>query len=282
MKLYLRLAAWAARILPQPIKKGLYRFQPLARWLRRSLNQAAPQGQVEISIAAGILTGYKMNLDLQTEKDYWLGTYEPELQKAAQDLVKKGMVIYDVGANIGYISLILAHLCGPAGKVYSFEALPANLLRLQGNIVLNQKESIIQIVPKAVIDASRTVSFLAHSSTSMGKALGSAGRLEEYDQEIKVAGIALDDFVYQGKNPVPDLIKMDIEGGEILAIKGMRQLLKEHKPLFFIELHGEKAAHVIWNVLTEAGYELTEMRKDYPKIQSLSQLGWKAYIIAKY
>jgi FkbM family methyltransferase len=281
MKLYLRMAAWAARILPQPLKKELYRFQPLAGWLRRSLNQAAPQGQVEITIAAGLLAGYKMNLDLQTEKDYWLGTYEPELQKAAHDLVKGGMIIYDAGANIGYISLIFAHLCGPAGRVYSFEALPANLLRLQGNITLNQKEAIIQIVPKAVIDTSRAVSFLAHSSTSMGKALGSAGRLEEYDQEIKVAGIALDDFVYQSKNPAPDIIKMDIEGGEILAIDGMRRLLKEHKPLLLIELHGEKAAQVIWNVLTEAGYEIAEMRAGYPKIQSLSQLGWKAYIIAK-
>ena len=61
----------------------------------------------------------------------------------------------------------------------------------------------------------------------------------------------------------------------------MRRLLKEHKPILLIELHGENAAQMIWDVLTEAGYEIAEMRAGYPKIQSLSQLGWKAYIIAK-
>ena len=47
-----------------------------------------------------------MALDLHAEKDYWLGTYEPDLQTAAWQIIKPGMVVYDVGANIGYISLM--------------------------------------------------------------------------------------------------------------------------------------------------------------------------------
>lgn len=281
MNWFLRLAALTARILPQPLKKWLYHFQPLAKSLRRSLNQAAPQGQNEVTIAAGILAGFKMKLDLQTEKDYWLGTYETELQEAASDLVKQGMVIYDVGANIGYISLMMSRLCKSQGEVYSFEALPANLIRLQENITLNQLNTSIHINPNAVVDTTRPVSFLAHSSTSMGKALGSAGRPEAYDQEIKVDGLALDDFVFKNNHPAPDLIKMDIEGGEILAVKGMKRLLGVKKPILLIELHGEEAAREVWKTLSEAGYELFEMKKGYPKVESLSQLSWKAYIIAK-
>ncbi len=281
MKYYLRLAAWAARIFPPAVKNWFYRFPPLAKILRQSLNRAAPGGMSEISIAAGNLVGFTMVLNLQTEKDYWLGTYEAELQAELRELVQKGMVLYDIGANIGYISLMMARLSGKGGKVFSFEALPANLRRLNANISLNNMDSVIQVHSKAVIDKTRPVKFLAHSSTSMGKAVGSAGRAEEYDQEITVEGLSLDDFVYKQKQAAPDIIKMDIEGGEVLAILGMKQLLKECKPILLIELHGEEAARAVWDALTEAKYSIMEMRSGHPVIQSVEQLNWKAYIIAR-
>jgi FkbM family methyltransferase len=281
MKFYLRLAAWAARILPPGVKNWFYRFPPLARILRRSLNRAAPKEMTEVSIAAGNLAGFRMVLNLQTEKDYWLGTYEAELQEALRSQAKPGMVCYDIGANIGYISLMMARLSSPGGEVHSFEALPANLRRLKENISLNGLENVIQVHPRAVIDLTHPVRFLAHSSTSMGKAAGSAGRAEEYDQEIKVEGLALDDFVYKLKQPSPDIVKMDIEGGEVLAVKGMKRLLKERKPILLVELHGEEAASAVWNALTAAGYSIMEMHADHPKVESLAQLNWKAYILAK-
>lgn len=281
MRHYLRLAAWAARILPPAVKNWLYRFPPLAKVLRHSLNRAAPKGMTEIKIAAGSLAGYRMILNLQTEKDYWLGTYEAALQGVLSELVKEGMVLYDIGANIGYISLMMARLSGKQGRVFSFEALPANLQRLKENISLNDMESVIQALPRAVIDKTRPVRFLAHSSTSMGKAAGSAGRAEEYKAEITVEGLALDDFVFKQRRPSPDIIKMDIEGGEVLAIKGMKRLLKDCKPILLIELHGEEAARAVWHALTEANYSIMEMRTGYPKVRSVEQLDWKAYIIAK-
>ena len=281
MKFYMRVAAWAARILPPAVKNWFYRFPPLAKILRQSLNRVAPAGMTEVSIAAGNLSGFKMILNLHTEKDYWLGTYEVELQAALRGLVQQGMVLYDIGANIGYISLTMARFCGKGGKVFSFEALPANLRRLKENISLNNLDSIIHVLPKAVIDMTHPVKFLAHSSTSMGKAEGSAGRAEEYDQEITVEGLTLDDFVYKQKQPSPDIIKMDIEGGEVLAVKGMKRLLAECKPILLIELHGEEAAKSVWDALTEAEYSIMEMHPGYPRVKFVEQLDWKAYIIAK-
>lgn len=281
MKYYLRLAAWAARILPPAVKNWFYRFPPLAKILRQSLNRAAPAGMTTVSIAAGNLSGFKMVLNLQTEKDYWLGTYEAELQAALHELVQPGMVLYDIGANIGYISLMMARLSGMDGKVFSFEALPANLRRLKENISLNNMDSVIKVHSKAVVDLTHPVRFLAHSSTSMGKAAGSAGRVEEYDQEITVEGLALDDFVYKQKQAEPDIIKMDIEGGEMLAVKGMKRLLKERKPILLVELHGKEAAQAVWDALTKAKYSMMEMHTGHPRIQSVEQLNWKAYIIAR-
>jgi len=123
----LKSAAWAARVLPASVKRCLYRTPWLARFTRRTLNAAAPVGLSEVTVAAGVLRGLRMKLDLQTEKDYWLGTYEPGLQEAARQLIQPGMVVYDVGANIGYISLIAARLAGENGHVYSFEAHPGQM-----------------------------------------------------------------------------------------------------------------------------------------------------------
>ena len=78
----LRLAAFAARALPGPVKRLLYRARPFADVLRRQLNRAAPPGLTEVTVAGGELSGARLLLDLRSEKDLWLGTYEPELLAA--------------------------------------------------------------------------------------------------------------------------------------------------------------------------------------------------------
>ncbi len=276
----MRSAVWAARILPVPVKRAFYRIPFLARLIRRSLNEAAPQGITEVKIAGGILRGLTMALDLHTEKDYWLGTYEPELQAAAQQFIKQGMVVYDVGANIGYISLMAARLAGESGRVLAFEALPSNIARLTRNVALNAMQDRVRVVHAAVVDKAGEATFLSHASGAMGKAQGSAGRDEQYTQAIKVAGIALDDFVYQQGNQPPAVVKMDIEGGEGMALAGMPRLLKEARPVLLIELHGQEAARQVWDCLKANRYLLRSMRAGFAPIQSLDELDWKAYVIA--
>lgn len=276
----LSLAAGAARALPLPIKRALYRIPLLSGLIRRTLNRAAPGGLAQVSVAAGGLQGAQLLLDLHLEKDYWLGTYEPDLQQAVRDWLKPGMVIYDVGANIGYISLLLARAAGEGGQVVAFEALPANIQRLQANLALNPGAQV-QVQHAAVVDATRPVTFFTHASGSMGKAEGSAGRSDEaYQTTITVQGVALDDVVYTQGNPAPHAIKMDIEGGEVLALQGMARLLRQAKPLLLIELHGEQAARAAWQALTSAGYTIRRMQKGYPPVQAVEELDWKAYIIA--
>jgi FkbM family methyltransferase len=281
-KSLLAFAAWIAGLLPGPFRTGLYRVPGLAPLLRRMLNRAAPQGLSEVRIAAGGLAGYTLQLDLQTEKDYWLGTYEPELEQAAGRLVPPGAVVYDVGANIGYTALLLAKAAGQGGRVYAFEALPDNLARLQRNVALNGMTDRIRVVPAAVTQATGPVRFLVHASGGMGKVEGSAGRTDEtYPSELLVEGLSLDDFVFGQGNPPPQVIKMDIEGGEVLALPGMRRVLQEARPRLLMELHGPESARAAWEALGAAGYEISWMRPGFPAVPSLQALGWKAYIIAR-
>lgn len=281
-KSFLSFASFIARILPLPVKQAFYRFPPLARLIRGSINASVEEGLSVIEVAAGLLKGYRVQLNLKTEKSRWLGTYEPELQTALQEFLKPGMTVYDVGANIGYVSLMLAHQSGAGGKVFAFEALPVNVERIQKNIALN-KLTNVTVVSGAVLDKPGSVTFYVHDSVGMGKAAGSAGRREEqYKAEITVPGLSLDDFVYEQGNPVPDAVKMDIEGGEVLALPGMSRILREHHPLMFLELHGPESENAAWETLTAAGYRLYAMESGYPPIESPEKLGWKAYVIAVF
>lgn len=281
-KILLSCAAFAARVLPDSLKQALYRNKPLAAAIRRTLNRAAPTGLVQVTVAGGDLAGVQLLLDMQTEKDYWLGTYEPELQKALHDLVEPGVTVYDVGANIGYVALLLAKACGKSGRVVAFEALPGNIERLKRNLALNGMTNCVTVVPMAVTQAPGPVRFLVHASSGMGKAAGSAGRSDElYQAEISVPGISLDDFVYTRGNPAPQVVKMDIEGGEVMALPGMRRVLAEVHPLMLMELHGPESVRAAWEALTSAGYQICWMKTGYPAVPSLEALAWKAYIVGK-
>lgn len=280
---WLTLAANFARLAPAPLKMAIYRFRPLAQVIRRSLNRAAPRGLTPVEVASGGLAGTRLVLDLQSEKDLWLGTYEMNLQAAVAELVRPGMVVYDVGANIGYISALLAKTVGQSGRVFAFEPFPENLERLRMNLEASGLADRVVVVWKAVVDHAGDVSFLVGASGATGKVAGSAGRQARPSQaEIRVPAISLDEFVYQDGQPAPDVIKMDIEGGEVLAIPGMRRMLAEHHPVILLEVHGAESAQAAWTGLTAAGYQLSRMATGFPVIPSLEAMQRKEYLVGMY
>lgn len=280
-KVFLSFFSFVARILPLPVKQMIYRFPLLARLIRSSMNASVEDGLSVIEVAAGTLKGYKVLLNLKAEKSRWLGTYEPELQTALADFLHPRQVIYDVGANIGYVTMMLAHYTGAEGKVFAFEALPINVGRIRKNMELNKLKNVC-VISGAVLDKAGDVTFYVHESVGMGKAAGSAGRKDEqYKAKITVPGFSLDEFVYQQGQPAPDVVKMDIEGGEVLALPGMNRILAEHHPLMLLELHGPESEKVAWETLKKAGYSLCAMESGYPRIETPETLGWKAYVIAR-
>ena len=280
MKTSMKWAAFFARILPSPIKRWVYRIKPLAKIIRNRLNATIPEGIIEVEVAAGILQGACLKLDLQQEKDYWLGTYELDLQAAAKKYVKPGMCIYDVGANIGYMSLLFSKILDERGKVFAFEALPENIRRLEENIQCNAFGKLIHVIPAAIVEKSGLTEFYQHASGAMGKAVGSAGRQEAYQNTITVQALSLDDFVFVKKQAKPNLVKMDIEGGEALALQGMQKLLGKVKPILFIEIHGDVAGQIAWKILKKFAYQILRMGEGQEKITTRDQIQPKDYLIA--
>jgi FkbM family methyltransferase len=279
-KTFLSSVSFVTRFLPQSARQALSHCPSLARLIRASIDVFVDEGLSVVEVAAGPLRGCPLLLNLKTEKSFWLGTYELQLQAALGEFLHIGMTVYDVGANIGYITLMIAHTTGRNGRVFAFEALPANVERIQKNVALNRLTNVT-VVSAAVADKAASVTFLVHDSAGMGKTTDSGGdRNEQFRTEISVPGLSLDEFVYQQGNPAPDAVKMDIEGGEVLALPGMRRILGEHHPVLFLEIHGPQSQLAAWEMLTAAGYSLHAMEKGYPRIQSPEKLGWQAYMIA--
>jgi len=165
-------------------------------------------------------------------------------------VVKPGWTVVDLGAHIGYFSLLLAKCVGPTGKVFAFEPLPSNVALLRENVALNSYEDIIRVEAQAVTDASGFVDLHDGPTpfqASMVWYQGNAGRI--------VPACSLDDFFRPQGFPQIDFQKVDVEGAESLVIAGMETILTQSKPVLLLELHGE-AARPGLERLIEANYQL--------------------------
>lgn len=275
-----RAAAWLAARLPGRIRAWLYRLGPLTTALRGLLNRSVPAGLVEIEVAAGLLKGARFELDLQLEKDMWLGTYESELQIALPRLLREGMTVYDVGANIGYLTVALARLVGESGAVVAFEPLDENVGRLRTALRLNGLNESVVVVPAAVGREDDTGAFYVHSSGGMGKLAGSAGREPQYETTRDVQVVSLDQWVGSEGAPAPDWVKVDVEGGEGQVLEGAGKLMERERPSWILELHGPQATQRVWGQLEEADYRVYRVGADLRRVRSPQELDWKAYVIA--
>ena len=277
----LKFAGFIAQVLPPSTRQAFYRNPVLANMIRNSINLVAPEGMSEIEVAAGPAVNLQMQIDLKTEKDYWLGTYEYDLQQAIIDLVNSGDIVYDIGANIGFLTILIARETGPNGQVHAFEALPENIARLKHNVERNEFQNWVTIVHAAVMEKSGSAEFLIGPSTGMGKVNGSAGRSSiEYKESILVEGISIDEYIEVSGNPSPNILKIDIEGGEVLALPGMQNLIHNYHPILMVELHGPEAAQVTWDRLKLEGYRICWMAPAFPEVEDFHELNWKSYIVA--
>ncbi len=169
--------------------------------------------------------GHRMYLDRDDSMALSInGVYEPEETRIVMEHVKPGDVVLDIGANIGYYTLILADLAGPNGKVYAFEPDPESFRLLGKNIHENNYENV-ELVPKAVSDQNREINLYRDRFNNLDhRIFAQSGECEV----VKIEAIRLDDYFPRDFGPIC-FIKMDIQGAEGYAIEGMRKLLDSSK-----------------------------------------------------
>lgn len=240
--------------------------------LRHLANCVLPKQPVIVPLLPP-LAGHRMRVDIQSQKAYVLGTYEPEVCKALIGRVKPGQIVADVGAHIGYMTLLLARLVGPSGHVFAFEPVPPNFNVLSENVYLNGYRQVT-LEPKAVINRNGLVTLFVPRQcyTSQASLFGDSG------EACAVEAVSLDAY-WECRGDLPlHLVKMDIEGGEDLAVQGMQRILQEHRPIVMIEIHA-----------LSDGQALTLLREHGYRLHSLDTRGWsevdatsRGHILAEY
>jgi FkbM family methyltransferase len=248
-------------VLKKSAAEGALRRRPragrglgeLKRLIERRFLSKAP---IWVRIQSGLSKGMWMQLRLPGEALIWRGKHDPEVQNAIQAAVRPGFIVYDIGAHVGTMALGTVLLVGDLGRVVAFDGDPENIARLQDHRARNRLGDRLRVVHAAVW--SRTA--IDGVSFRRGATARSQGGVEAdgnrpvlgIGQIINVPSITLDDFVAAGEPP--QLVKIDVEGGEYEVLRGGTALFANDRPLVIVEVHHQQAAEQITSWLSECRY----------------------------
>lgn len=255
-KAFLRFASPFANFRRLPV------IGPLLRWAGAKV---VPRDSLTwIQVQHGPARGIWLRLNPRTGRDYFNGEVEPEVQAALQKYLRSGMIFYDVGANIGFFSLLAARLVGPDGRVVAFEADPEIAARLREHAARNDGPNIT-VEEKAVWSSAAPVFFArADSSLSPDRGLGhvvTGGAAEGSHENVRVETVVLDE--YATSICVPDFIKCDVEGAEVEVFRGAQKILMESKPMILCEMHGEEKRQTLLEEFNRLGYRCEPCGKNH-------------------
>jgi FkbM family methyltransferase len=207
--------------------------------MRAKLNWAV------LPILRGPLRGFRWLV--ATRSSFLFGTYEPTQTRLFEELVKPGDVVYDIGAHFGYYTLLSSKLVGDRGRIIAFEPSPANLARLYRHIELNDRDNV-QVLELAVSDHEGT----AHFETRTGSGVGHLAD----DGPLEVKLTTLDSLT---QLPLPQVMKIDVEGAEVGVLNGAKALFSKTKPVIFLSLHGDDLKKTCLELLSEYGYTFRQI-----------------------
>jgi len=190
-----------------------------------------------------LLTGQKIivdPLDSIGKEICQNGCYEPDTVALLDRLLEQGSVYVDVGAHVGHHVLIGSARVGSGGGVHAFEADPATFRELLRNVNINRCANV-RVNNQAVADNSGTAHFfLADVSLSSANSLGKT--VHTSDKRIDVTVTTLDAYFAACRADRVDVIKVDVEGAELLVLRGAVNALTRYQPTLILEFSRHSAA----------------------------------------
>lgn len=201
---------------------------------------------VAVPILQGPLRGRRWIVGSATH-GCWLGSYEFKTQRAFAELVRSGDVVYDLGANVGFYTLLGARLAGDAGAVYSFEPLPRNLGYLRKHVEMNGFENC-SVMDAAVADFDGEMTLEASEAPTTAH-LSVGG-------DLNVRVVRLDSLVERGESRAPDVMKIDIEGSEVKALAGAGATIEKYRPRILLATHNRELHEECVEFLERRGYRI--------------------------
>jgi FkbM family methyltransferase len=214
-------------------------------------------------ILAGPLAGLRMRANFSMRPHFLLGVYERHVTRAIQANLARTQIGYDIGANVGYLSLVMSRAVGPAGHVHAFEPSPHPFRSLESNSRVNPK-CTFAAHQFAVADRVGHQSFSDFDYDLVGR-LGDHSAVYSDARVINVQVETVDHLIAQGRIPPPDLAKIDVEGAELAVLAGMDRTLREKRPILIIELHGPEIEREVRTRLHDLRYDIEALTEGDPK-----------------
>ena len=227
--------------------------------------------QINTGAGAGLLiqTG-------QSNPAYGIGSNEQPVQMAVKKHLNPGDVFYDIGANVGFFTIIAARCVGQNGRVIAFEPVPENVALIRKNIRLNNSDNV-EVIQKAVSSVSGEGELLL-SHYSGGSVLSEIDSPPpDLKDSISIDIVSIDELVRNGDIPAPTLVKIDVEGAEHDVLLGMRETIQKHQPVVIYEVDDSKQESLerkkeqCATFFSEMGYQVQSLEDSYPEI------GWLVY-----
>jgi FkbM family methyltransferase len=206
-----------------------------------------------VQVQAGPAQGIRLELNPRTGSDYFSGELEVATQKVFVEGLRPGMIFYDLGANIGFFSLLAARLVGASGRVFSFEPDAEVAARLRRNVKENGYSNIT-VVEAGVWSENANLPFFPSDASAPERGTGKFLVSETRAIGTCAPCMTLGNFIQTA--PPPDAIKCDVEGAEFEALRGAQELFQTGRPWIVCEMHSETNDRKAREFLGRLGYEI--------------------------
>lgn len=207
-----------------------------------------------------------------------LGVYEFWKTKLFFDIVKEGMTVVDVGVHKGYFSLLFAKLMNDKGRVLSFEPDSGNSFWFQKSVQAN-KYKCIMLYQCALSDSNGEATFYPGEESRYGSLFASYASAPEKEPVI-VRTRTLDDVLQEEGISSVDIMKIDVEGADLLVLKGAKKTLQASQNLKIamdVDLKGKEQREQLFDLLTLCGYQIFKIGKTLEPIEKIDETVWDIY-----
>lgn len=228
--------------------------------VRTCLQKALFAKRKQAHIRTGPLAGYTVIAPFNERVSFGLGSYEPAVTEVIRGHAGAETVFYDIGAHIGWFSLVAAK-CG--AQVYSFEANPENAAVLRQNLALNQITRA-EVVAAAVAAEEGELEFATFEYSLVGHIADA--NLPADARVMRVPAVSLDTYVGSAGVRPPTLLKIDVEGAEGEVIRGAVATLREHRPVLAIEIHNPTQQQRVYQLTEPLGYRWSRIGAGAPTL----------------
>ena len=208
----------------------------------------------------------------------FFGSYEPEIRTIFRTVLAPGGIAIDVGANVGWHTLLMASLVGVAGRVLAIEPNPAMQQRLRDHLCLNRLRQA-EVISNIAADQEEEMAFYAPAANDKNSGNGHVIERDSADKgTIRVVARRLDTIVAAARCERLDLIKIDVEGFEWRVLQGVEESIAKFRPHIVFEYNAEYASRgggtpeLLWDFFRKHRYRLFAVGRNWA--EAIQQSGW--------